>query len=157
MEEDHAIRLFVSGKITESQLDLQRRFITERLESARAKLDDYLARDVNGSEKRRLMEAVLAWAREVGQGLDDLTPEQRKEILQMILEAVIVHKDNNVDITLAIPFESEPATEDCASVQTLANVQNLEPSFDGLNRHGKLKCSWEVGLGPFKQGRIFGQ
>ena len=66
MEEDRAIRLFVSGKITESQLDLQRRFITERLESARAKLDDYLAREVNGSEERRLMEAVLAWAREVG-------------------------------------------------------------------------------------------
>ena len=28
MEEDRAIRLFVSGKITEAQLDLQRRFIT---------------------------------------------------------------------------------------------------------------------------------
>ena len=38
MEEDRAIRLFVSGKITEAQLDLQRKFITERLESARAKL-----------------------------------------------------------------------------------------------------------------------
>ena len=43
MEEDRAIRLFVSGKITEVQLDLQRRFITERLESARARLDDYRA------------------------------------------------------------------------------------------------------------------
>ena len=41
MEEDRAIRMFVSGKITEAQLDLQRKFITERLESARAKLDDY--------------------------------------------------------------------------------------------------------------------
>ena len=154
MEEDRAIRLFVSGKITESELDLQRRFITERLESARAKLDEYLAREVNGSEKRRLMEAVLAWAREVGQGLDDLTPEQRKEILQMILEEVIVHRDNNVDITLAIPFESEPATEDCASVQTLANVQTLEPSFDGLNRRGNLRYAWAVDLGPFRLGRI---
>ena len=45
MEEDRAIRLFVSGKITEAQLDLQRRFITERLESARARLDDYRARE----------------------------------------------------------------------------------------------------------------
>ena len=36
MEEDRAIRLFVSGKITEAQLDIQRKFITERLESARA-------------------------------------------------------------------------------------------------------------------------
>ena len=72
---DRAIRLFVSGKITETQLDHQRRFITERLESARAKLDDYRAQEASGAEKRRLMEAVLAWAREVGQGLDELTPE----------------------------------------------------------------------------------
>ena len=48
MEEDRAIRLFVSAKITEAQLDLQRKFITERLESARAKLDDYLARESSG-------------------------------------------------------------------------------------------------------------
>ena len=81
MEEDRAIRLFVSGKITEAQLDLQRRFITERLESARAKLDDYRAREASGTEKRRLVEDVLTWAREVGEGLDDLTPEQRHEIL----------------------------------------------------------------------------
>ena len=116
MEEDRAIRLFVSGKITEAQLDHQRKFITERLESARAKLDT-----VPGSpeapirgvamclrpEKRRLMEAVLAWAREVGQGLDELTPEQRKEILQMIVEQVVIDRDNNVDITLAIPIDDE--------------------------------------------------
>ena len=61
MEEDRAIRLFVSGKITEDRLDLQRRFITERLERARAKLDDYWAREASGAEKRQLMETVLTW------------------------------------------------------------------------------------------------
>ena len=81
MEEDRAIRLFVSGKITESQIDLQRRFTTGRLESGRAKLDDYRARDASGTEKRRLVEDVLPWARNVGEVLDDLTPEQRHEIL----------------------------------------------------------------------------
>ena len=63
MEEDRAIRLFVSGKITEAQLDLQRRFITERLGSARARLDDYRDREAGGVEKRRLMETILRWAR----------------------------------------------------------------------------------------------
>ena len=104
MEEDRAIRLFVSGKITEIQLDVQRKFITERLESARAKLDDYRAREASGAEKRQLMETVLAWTREVGEGLDELTDEQRKEILQMIVEQVVIDRDNNVDITLAIPI-----------------------------------------------------
>ena len=59
---------------------------------------------------------------------------------------VIVHRNDNVDITLAIPIESDPTTEDSVSVQTLANVQTLESSFDGLNRHGKLRYSWAVDL-----------
>ena len=120
MEEDRAIRLFVSGKITEAQLDLQRRFITERLESARAKLDDYRAREASGTEKRRLMEEVLAWAREFGQGLDELTPEERHDYLQMLVEQVIIDRDNNVDITLAIPIDddsSDPDSPDPVSPQ----------------------------------------
>ena len=42
-EEDRAIGLYVSGKITEEQLDNQRRLIHERLEAARASLDDHRA------------------------------------------------------------------------------------------------------------------
>ena len=126
--EDRAITLFVSGRITEAQLDDQRKFITERLESVRAKLDEYRARAASGAEKLRLMEAVFARAREIGQGLDELTPEQRKEVLQMVVEEVIVHRNDNVDIMLAIPIEGEPTTEDSVSVQTLANVTTLEPS-----------------------------
>ncbi len=112
MEEDRAIRLFVSGKITEAQLDLQRRFITERLESARAKLDDYLVQETSGAEKRRLMEEVLTWAREFGQGLDEVTPEERHDYLQMIVEEVIIDRDNNVDITLALPIDDDSSDPD---------------------------------------------
>ena len=72
----------------------------------------------------------------------------------MVVDEVIVHRNDNVDITLAIPIESEPTTEDSVSVQTLANLTTLETSLSGLNRHGKLKYSWAVGLGPFKPGQI---
>ena len=109
--EDRAITLFVSGKITEAQLDYQRKFITERLERVRARLGEYRARAASGAENLRLMEVVLAWAREVGQGLDELTHEQRKEFLQMVVEEVIVHRNDKVIITLVIPIESEPTTE----------------------------------------------
>ena len=132
MEEDRAVRLFVSGKITEAQLDLQRKFITERLESARAKLDDYRAREASGTEKRRLMEEVLAWAREFGQGLDELTPEERHDYLQMIVEQVIIDRDNNVDITLAIPIDddsSDPDSPDPESPQPeCVSIGSQEPS-----------------------------
>ena len=53
------------------------------------------------------METILTWARNVGQGIDELTDEQRKEILQMVLEKVVIDRDNNVDITLAIPIDDE--------------------------------------------------
>ena len=127
MEEDRAIRLFVSGKITEAQLDLQRRFITERLESARAKLDDYRAHETSGAEKRRLMETILAWAREVGQDLDELTNERRMEILQMIVEEVVIDRDNNVNITLAIPIDVNSPEPESPEPESVA-ITSKEPS-----------------------------
>ena len=51
------------------------------------------------------MEAVLAWAGEVGDGLDDMTPEQRKAVLQLVLDDAIIDKHNQVRINLAIPVE----------------------------------------------------
>ena len=132
MEEDRAIRLFVSGKITEAQLDLQRRFITERLESARAKLDDYLVQETSGTEKRRLMEKVLTWAREFGQGLDEVTPEERHDYLQMLVEEVVIDRDNNVDITLALPIDDdspEPESpETGAQEPECVSIGSQEPS-----------------------------
>ena len=56
LEEDRAIRLYVSGKVTEDQLDHQRRFITERLETLRHRLDEYRAQESMAEEKRVLME-----------------------------------------------------------------------------------------------------
>ena len=132
MEEDRAIRLFVSGKITEAQLDLQRRFITERLESARAKLDDYLVQETSGAEKRRLMEEVLAWAREFGQGLDEVTPEERHDYLQMLVEEVIIDRDNNVDITLALPIDDDSSDPDSPEPESpepeCVSIGSQEPS-----------------------------
>ena len=139
MEEDRAIRLFVSGKITEAQLDLQRKFITERLESARAKLDDYRAQEASGAEKRRLMETILAWAREVDQGLDDLTSERRMQILQMVVEGVTIDGNNRMDITLAIPIEHDPSKDD-----SVASAES--PPNERDHRTGKHRYSWTVDL-----------
>ena len=109
MEEDRAIRLYVSGKISEAQLDLQRKFIVERLESLRVKLHDYQAREASGAEKRALAETILSWAGKLGEGLDELSPGQRKELLQMIVEEVVIDGDNNLDITLAVPVDDSVA------------------------------------------------
>ena len=102
MEEDRAIRLYVSGKITEAQLDRQRRFITERLENLRAKIGDYRTRETAGVEKRALIDRVVGWAGMVQGGLDDLTPQERREFLKILLDRVTVDSGNRVNVTMAI-------------------------------------------------------
>jgi site-specific DNA recombinase len=134
LEEDRAIRLYVSGKITESQLDHQRKFITERLENLRAKLDDYRARESAEVERRVLMEYVLEWAEKVGEGLDDLPSEERRDVLQILLDRVMIDRDNNVVITLGIP------TDD------LVAIGNPEPGYRLSNRQKTLRYSWAVDL-----------
>ncbi len=104
-EEDRAIRLYVSGKITEEQLDRQRKFITERLETLREKLAGYQARETAEMEKRMLGEHVVEWAGRVGDGLDDLPQEKRREALRLLLDEVTIDGENNVNLTLAIPTE----------------------------------------------------
>ena len=105
MEEDRAIRLYVSGKITEKQLDRQRKFITERLETLRLKLDDYRAREMAEAEKRAMGEHIVEWAHRLSGRLDDLTNEERREALKLLLDGATIDGSNNVDLTLAIPTD----------------------------------------------------
>ena len=100
-----AIRLYVSGKITEKQLDRQRKFTTERLETLRLKLDDYRAREMAEAEKRALGEHIVEWAHRVGGRLDDLGDEERREVLRLLLDGATIDRSNNVDLTLAIPTQ----------------------------------------------------
>ena len=127
VEEDRAVRLYVSGKITESQLAVQRKFITERLERARAKLSEYRAKEARGNEERELMERVLAWARDVGHRIDELTDEQRKEVLQLVLEQVVIDRENNVDIALAIPIGDDSSGPHSLEPESAA-IGSKEPS-----------------------------
>ena len=105
VEEERAIRLYVSGKITEEQLDQQRRFITERLEASRASLHDLRARESMASDKRLLMENLLQWAERFGQSLDELPDEMRRDVLRLLVDQVVIDQDNNVSITLGIAAE----------------------------------------------------
>ena len=106
-EEDRAIRLYVSGKITEAQLDHQRRFIGERLERLRARLDEHRARASAQAGRRVAVEQVVEWARAAGGGLDGLSDLERREVLDLLLEEATIDGENNVTLTLAIPADEE--------------------------------------------------
>ena len=146
MEEDRAIRLFVSGKITEKQLDHQRRFITERLETLRKVLDDHRARESAQAEKRVLAEHIIEWAHRAGDRLDGLSDEGRREVLQLLLDGATIDKHNNVNLTLAIP------TEDVVSIAGLSATTAATPfgrrrAAPGASaRPGPSRsCSWPTG------------
>ena len=115
MEEDRAIRLYVSGKITEAQLDRQRRFITERLESLRIRIDAYRARQIARVEKQALVDRVVTWAGAVQEGLDDLTPDERRKVLNILLDRITIDGDNRINITMAIPIGEFGAIEQLPS------------------------------------------
>ncbi len=137
IEEERAIRLYVSGKIKEDQLDQQRKFILERLETAREKLDDLRARESMASEKRGLMENLVQWAGKFGKGLDDLPDEKRRDVLRLLVDQVLVDRDNNISITLGIP------TEDVRQEAHRLRVPDLEPGQEWAggygSRHGDPK------------------
>ena len=78
------------------------------------------------------METVHSWAREVGKGLDDLTDEQCKEILQMVVEQVVIDRDNNVDITLAMPIDGDSPGSDSP------DPDSLEPDFVAIDSDKSL-------------------
>ena len=111
-EEDRAIGLYVSGKISEAQLDHQRSLIQERLEAARARLDDYRAQGAAAAERKALTGNIAEWSSRIGEGLDDLPAEERQDILRLIVDHIAIDRDNSVTITLAIPTQGFVSVEE---------------------------------------------
>ena len=66
VEDSRAVGLYVSGKITERELDHQREFIGERMETARAKVEDYRAQASMKAEKKAVAGNIVGWANKIG-------------------------------------------------------------------------------------------
>ena len=104
-DDERAVRLQVTGRITEEEIDREREPIKQRLEATTKKLDEYKIRQAAGAYHEDLSNTVTAWAEKANRGLSTLSEEQRKEVLALVLEEVVVRTDNRVVITLAIPFD----------------------------------------------------
>ena len=114
-EEDKLITLYAKGKITEDQLDRQLKSVKERLEGLRARLDDYRVQESHVVQQAALMENIVEWTSAVGDRLDDLTDDERRELLRVVLDRVTIDGCNEVRITLAIPAPDLVAIEKQAS------------------------------------------
>ena len=106
-EEERLVRLYVAGKISEEMLDLQRKFVTERLEHLRVKVEDFRTRAATEVTREQLADSVHAWTEQVGVGLDALTEEEKRDVLQDVVDEITVDGENNLVITIAIPFDGD--------------------------------------------------
>ena len=111
-EEDRLIRLHVTGKITESQLDRQRKFITARLKQAEKNVAELSSRRFAARDRAPIAVQISTWCEKVKGGLKALLPDERKEILGLLLDGVVIDRVGNVRMTLAIP------TNDSMSIAT---------------------------------------
>ena len=101
-EEDRLIRLYVAGRITDKQLDHQRKFIDERLEMAREALDAARGRSEAARQAREMVGGIIAWSTRVADGLDTLTDSEKHDLLGLVLDRVTVDGENTVTLTLGI-------------------------------------------------------
>ena len=58
-----------------------------------------------------LIQNLVQWADKFGRGLDDLPQEKRRDVLRLIVDQVLIDRDNNVSITLGIPTENFTSIE----------------------------------------------
>ena len=80
------------------------------------------------------MENIVAWAERMSDRLDGLPDEGRREVLQLLLDGATIDRDNNIEITLAVPID---------------DFVSIEPPVSGYRlskRDKKIRYTWAVGL-----------
>ena len=71
-EDDRAVRLHVSGKISETQLDRQRKFILDKSQKLQAELEEYRSLEAAAAQAEGLRRTVLQWSESVRGSLQAL-------------------------------------------------------------------------------------
>ena len=80
-------------------------------------------------EKGMLLENVAAWSERIGDRLNDLPDEERRELLQSLLDRVTIDRDNNLNLTLAVP------TEEFVSIKRLVSGSGSWDGFGASAEH----------------------
>ena len=96
------VRMALAEKITESEFDREREGIADRMNSAQELLTELEERARATSNARAAAEAVGDWAAAFGDRLDELTPEERREVLTLACDRITIDSADKVTIRLAI-------------------------------------------------------
>ena len=101
-ENSMLVRLALAEKITESEFDREREAIDGRMSATQDLLTELEARARATLSARAAAEAVVDWAATFGDRLDELTPEERREVLMLACDHITIDAADKVTIRLAI-------------------------------------------------------
>ena len=111
-EEERLFRFLVMGKISEAQFDHQQTFITEREKNLRASLDEYRNQMAMAVQAGDTGDSVSQWAEVVREGLEALSPEERRDVLLLVLDGATIDGEDGICITFSIPIQELAVTEE---------------------------------------------
>ena len=133
-ENDRLVRAFVSGIIGETDLVHQRKYITERMEWTTQRVTDLEGQERARVEHAQTLDSVTVWAGRISEGLDDLDPNGRRDLLRTICESVYVNADNEISVTV-VP--DSPST-----------CRRRAPTFGRRRWTGASSCRATAGAPP---------
>ena len=105
-------RLAITDRISEAQFDHQRGFIMGREEHLRATLDEYRNQMAMAVQAGDTGDSVSQWAEVVREGLEALSPEERREVLLLVLDGATIDGEDGICITFSIPIQELAVTEE---------------------------------------------
>ena len=93
------------GQLEGQELDADFKLLRGREDIWKTKLDELQARAAAGNGGQALVQSVLDWAGEEGEGLEELGLEDRKEILELLLSEIRVDWQNRLWLHVAVPLD----------------------------------------------------
>ena len=108
-EDGRAVRLYVSGSITETQLGQQRRYISERRDAAAALVSHLQGQQESAARDHDAVESVAALIARVGGTLDSMDDSQRAGLMRQVVEGVTLDREGVASIRVAVPMPAEVA------------------------------------------------
>ena len=139
-ESARLLRVYVSGLINEDELTHQRKFITERLESAKERVEGLRIQQAANEERAGVANTVTAWAARIGEGLDDLDDDGRREVLRLVLESGTIDRNNSVRLHFVLASQPPRRPEDFR----VAGTQRLRAEADQVFLHSRTAVGVSV-------------
>ena len=93
------------GQLEGQELDAEFKLLRAREGIWKGKLDELQARAAAGNGRQALVQSVMEWSGEEGEGLEELGLEDQEEIIRLLFSEIRVDWGNRVSLISAVPLD----------------------------------------------------